>query len=1022
MSDPRSPPHFTVSALDQLSRSLRTSTEFSAAGQLKSMDPGRSGAFAATPGSTGKRNAVQVAAGTFRASTQSAHPNMVFAFDNPSVRFGDRTRASSRPVSKDGATSFHFSHSYMSKTSPIQNLIREFNGGRSHFNSKAGDHLEYIERDGAAEELGRRKRYDGMDVFLDNFEAIEEHMARRSSQEQQDYLERAGAAEKLQLRNLKDDEIDALRTASFGTIGATIEERHHFWREVEKLEADPRGDKVQLRIDHDQTLWNQVLANLKTAPEPLKKELELRASAGAPEVITIDRVPTPRAFAIYKWAYGIDQDFPIEIEPGRGGRVQNRIIAELPHELDPHERVTIVRDFTNKLTEKGLPFWAVIHAPDENNDRRNYHVHIVYYDRPAAKMPDPDNPTKLVWDFEVESKIIYGSRNTRIIRPYAQNKLREANEKKWVGDLRAFWEKVSNAALEDAGLGKRYDARTYKEMGIALEPLKHIPSKTFNKERKGELTADGIALARRQWDVLLENVVSQNFRQTSLRRRNIAKNAERVERLITRMNPNKALASREVQRIAKIADKYAVLLGLAELCQDVTRVVVDRVASRAKLVFHAAFGDAEKKPRGRPRKNPLPLKGPAKALPSDAEEARLFLKTVIPEAQRLDRRNRDEMQQVRQRLAIMSQRLEHFEKDPAQHPRDRRQPGYVDLDKFDPSPEELARRREETMERFQESVTALAERNLSEALKAAVNEAAPAPASEPAKAEPPTVTAAPESQPAPAPEPAPAVVPAAPATGPGSRPAYLDEKNPKGTRFRYEPFSHRPDRPQNTKSRASTWKPSGPKPKAELPARTPVVDQKQVPAAPKPPVTPISNPTPAVKPVSPPPPAPAAKPHAPAPQTPGNASPRAEAAKPVAAPMPAPAPAAARRETPPASVQKPAPGPLKLPDRPAMPAPAAKPEPRGSVTLTQMPVLPSRTIKGMVIEGARKQPPQVAKPTHEIAPARQPSETKPAKDEQFKLPLGRPEQPTPLPPTFPKKPTGKKGRRKGPDRNDGPER
>ncbi len=1031
MSDPRSPPHFTVSALDQLSRSLRTSTEFGSAGSLKSMDPGRNGAFAATPGSTGKRNAVQITAGDFRASTQSAHPNMVFAYDNPSVRFGDRTRASSRPVSKDGATSFHFSHSYMSKTSPIQNLIREFNGGRSHFNSKAGDHLEYIERDGAAEELGMRKRYDGTDIFLDNFDAIEEHVAKLSAQEQQDYLERAGAAEKIQLRNLKDVEIDALRTASFGTIGATIEERHHFWREVEKLEADPRGDKVELRIDHDQELWNRVLANLKAAPEPLKKELERRASSGAPEVITLDQVPTPKAFAIYKWAHGIDQDFPIEIEPGRGGRVQNRIIAELPHELDPHERVTIVRDFTNKLTEKGLPFWAVIHAPDENNDRRNYHVHIVYYDRPAAKMLDPTNPVKLVWDFEITSTIKYGSRNTRQIRPHAQNKLREASEKKWVKELRGFWESASNSAMEYAGLKKRYDARTYKEMGIALEPLKHIPSKTFNKERKGELTPDGIALARRQWDVVLEKVVAENFRMTALRRRNIAKNAERVERLITRMNPNKALASREVQRIAKIADKYAVLLGMAELCQDITRVVVDRVASRAKLVFHAAFGDTGKKPRGRPRKNPLPLNGPAKALPSEAEEARLFLKTVIPEAQRLDRRNRDEMQQVRQRLAIMSQRLEHFEKDPAQHPQDRRKPGYVDLDRFDPSPEELARQREETMQRFQESVGALAERNLTEALKAAVDEASPVPPAAPVTVDTPTVAPVREQPsvpaPIPAPEVAPTAAPAAPARGPGSRPAYLDEKNPKGTRFRYEPFSYRPDRPQNTKSRASTWKPSGPKPEPVKPQPTPAATTV------KPAVSaPATQPQATRPPIASTPPVAANPPtraNAPSPAAVPSPAPRAEVPKPVVAAKPvlAPtAPAAAKpsvpREAPQAEVPKTEKPVVRAPERAATPAPAPKPEPRGSVTLTQKPVLPPKIISGMIIEGKKAQPPQVEKAKTETAIARPATEQKASKAEHMTLPLGRPEQPVPPAPTFPKKPSEKKGRKKGPDRNEGPER
>lgn len=1010
MSDPRSPPHFTVSALDQLSRSIHNSREFGATGQLKSMDPGRAGAFAATPGSTGKRNAVQLTAGTFRASTQSAHPNMVFAYDNPSVRFGDRTKSSSRPVSKDGATSFHFSHSYMSKTSPIQNLIREFNGGRSHFNSKAGDHLEYIERDGAAEELGRRKRYDGMDIFLDNFDAIEEFMAKRSSREQQDYLERAGAAEKLHLRNIRDDEIDALRTASFGTIGATIEERHHFWREVEKLEADPRGDKVELHINGDQAIWDRALANAKSAPDPLRKALEARSSGPVPEIVALDKVPTPTAFAIYKWAYGIDQDFPIEIEPGRGGRVQNRIIAELPHELDPHERVTVVRDFTNKLTEKGLPFWAVIHAPDENNDRRNYHVHIVYYDRPAAKMADPNDPTKLVWDFEVESMIKYGSRNTRIVRPHAQNKLREANEQKWVKNLRAFWEHVSNAAMEDAGLKKRYDARTYKEMGISLEPLKHIPSKTFNKERKGELTPDGVALARRQWDVVLEKVVAENFRHTSLRRRNIARNAERVERLITRMNPNKALGTREVQRIAKIADKYAILLGMTELCQDITRVVIDRVASRAKLVFHAAFGDSEKKKRGRPRQNPLPIAGP-KSLPTEAEEARLFLKTVIPEGQRLDRRNRTELLEVRQRLAAMSQRLEQFENDPTINPRDRRRPGYIDLDRIDPSPAELAHRREEAMRRFQESVSAIAERNLTDALKGIIDDAMPAappPAPTPEPAASPTSPIA-ETAASPTPPVAeaaltPAPPPSVPATGPGSRPAYLDEKNPKGTRFRYEPFSYRPDRPQKTNSRWGSRQAEAPAPKAETGTR-PATEQ---PAAAK--ATPVlaqaPKPEPRVQTPATAPTRDSAEPVTPAPKPP------------VVTPAPKPEPAAR-----PAPSQPHAPK-AAAPVAPASPAPVqrppavapAKPEPRGSIVLTQKPQFTApRVITGMVIEGRKPQPQRPADVG--LAPGRA-VEKQIEKDERPKTAAPKPDNIQPTAPVLPKRPTNKKGRKNVLDRND----
>jgi hypothetical protein len=113
---------------------------------------------------------------------------------------------------------------------------------------------------------------------------------------------------------------------------------------------------------------------------------------------------------------------------------------------------------------------------------------------------------------------------------------------------------------------------------------------------------------------------------------------------------------------------------------------------------------------------------------------------------------------------------------------------------------------------------------------------------------------------------------------------------------------------------------------------------------------------------------------------------------------------------------------VRAPERPATPAPAAKPEPRGTVTLTQKPVLPPKIISGMIIEGKKTQPLQVEKTKTETSIAPPATDQKASKSEQMTLPLGRPEQPVPSVPTFPKKPSDKKGRKKGPDRNEGPER
>src|SRR3546814_8342928 len=107
-----------------------------------------------------------------------------------------------------------------------------------------------------------------------------------------------------------------------------------------------------------------------------------------------------------------DHNPPFEFKSGRGGRVQFRLVAELPYELTPEDRALIVQNFCDHLggletrdgedggqQSVGMMYTAVIHAPDAHNDLRNYHLHIVAHDRPA-KFLSEFGP----WDFEVEER------------------------------------------------------------------------------------------------------------------------------------------------------------------------------------------------------------------------------------------------------------------------------------------------------------------------------------------------------------------------------------------------------------------------------------------------------------------------------------------------------------------------------------------------------------------------------------------------------------------------------------------
>ncbi|MCG7392648.1 MobA/MobL family protein [Microvirga sp. ACRRW] len=530
-------------------------------------------------------------AGSEIASSPGIDPVVRRAFDNPGIRFGKRTKGSSRPVSPTGTVSCHFSQTFVSKTSPILKMIEEARTGRRRVSSSAAAHELYIERENAAEKIEREREayYDSDDGYVGTersaIERLQQEAAERSSEGHQSYLERFGAVEIIP-DGISDADLDALEIASFGTIGKTLAERHAFWRKVEEAESTPQGDDVDLRRSENEAWWQRALAASASAPPALRKVLQEQARSGVASDIRL-KIPTAKALDVYRWAIGIGRDAPIKITPGRGGRTQTRIIAELPYELYGRERLEIVRDFTRKLSEKGFPFWAVIHAPDASNDARNYHVHIVYYDRPCRRMPHPKTG-ELVWDFEIQEEKVYKSYNRRVVRPFQQNKSREASRKTWISTLRAAWERTSNAALEKAQVGKRYHLSSNASVGIELDPLKHIPSRTFNKERKGELTAEGSNLARRQWQLVLQQLIREHEKRRDRRRKAIDHRARLASQKAHSFSLWKAVAIGEIEKYRCMAHKTAARLSFLEFNQDLVRFVTDRVVSRPKLMAHSA--------------------------------------------------------------------------------------------------------------------------------------------------------------------------------------------------------------------------------------------------------------------------------------------------------------------------------------------------------------------------------------------------------------------------------------------------
>lgn len=602
--------------------------------------------------------------GSAYSRSPGVHPAIDRAYDNPGVRFGDRVKGRERPMSASGETSCHFSQTSVSQTSPIREMTRAARGGRRLTESRAAAHVHYVEREGAPERIEKSGRER---LFGDAFTAeVERRGLDRSAVAQQAYIERAGAAEANERelgRTISDGDLDALDQASFGTIGATVEERTRFWRAVEAAEATPKGDRITINPRENPAWWAKVAAVVQSAPGAARKQIQdaLARDDGAPFDV---KLPTDEAFALHQWAVGLDTAAPLEVSPGRGGRTQTRIIAELPHELDGRERLQIVRDFTQKLAEKSFPYWAVIHAPDANNDARNYHVHISYYDRPAARVADQDKRGE-VWDFEIEELITYKSKNggakRRMTRPHQQNRLRETNKQDWITDLRKHWETVSNRVLEDAGVSKRYNLGSYESMGIELAPLKHINPRTFNKERKGELTEEGPILARRQWDAVHDRLVKDHETRARKRQESIKRLADHAARVVAPHAYGRHRVA-EVKRLAEIGFRASFQLGLAELHQDLTRLVSDRVASRPKLIMNAVDKEEQqtRKKKGHALDAPpedRPVAGAALFGLSRRSEIMTFLTTVYDGALKLDRANERRSRVARTNVQLIVQEL-----------------------------------------------------------------------------------------------------------------------------------------------------------------------------------------------------------------------------------------------------------------------------------------------------------------------------------------------------------------------------
>ena len=224
----------------------------------------------------------------------------------------------------------------------------------------------------------------------------------------------------------------------------------------------------------------------------------------------------------------------IEWDTGKSGRIQMRCVGEIPHELDRAGRDRFLKSLADRFDNLGVPYVLVMHRPTADNHEKNWHFHLIYWDRPAERF-DPEtvqqrldageaevaryskrnikyleaalNDPKVQaqagrFDFEVEYTYTDAKGRERTVYPFKQNKNRECTRTDFVPDLRAFIADISNRELERINASRRVCASKYSEMDIPKKPDQHLNDAANRQELSGQSTREGASNEAKQWDYI----------------------------------------------------------------------------------------------------------------------------------------------------------------------------------------------------------------------------------------------------------------------------------------------------------------------------------------------------------------------------------------------------------------------------------------------------------------------------------------------------------------------------------------
>ncbi|WP_239807407.1 MobA/MobL family protein [Croceicoccus hydrothermalis] len=287
----------------------------------------------------------------------------------------------------------------------------------------------------------------------------------------------------------------------YSNIEGGIERQRSLFEAAGRIEPKPKTFEL-LSSTADLAELSELAQDLDTSHfihemldklERTKAEAERRAARkGKPPKAFEAVIASGSSEQVYDWLTGLDETpeirAKVDWKAGRAGRIQIRFVAEFPLGLTDIERFRIMKLFCDSLAADGMMVVGAIHSPDQTNDKRNYHLHVDAYDRPAVWLAN-----HRCWDFEYAER-----KNGKTVYPIRQKKVRYAEPPAKIWRQRF----IDQVELIRAGRPEitQFVHGTYNENGIELTPLEHMGSRAISLEGRGIVTDIGSRNAERIWN------------------------------------------------------------------------------------------------------------------------------------------------------------------------------------------------------------------------------------------------------------------------------------------------------------------------------------------------------------------------------------------------------------------------------------------------------------------------------------------------------------------------------------------